>query len=137
MKALNYVIAGLLIISVSACTSTAKLLTKNWKVSEVHFTPNANGFPPEQQKVIERQLLHSFQFRFLKDSTYLVIKNAGDTIRGKWWLNADKKSITHVLSGDTARTEILTLNNKTFILQPQTAAATISEIVCLPATGTK
>jgi hypothetical protein len=135
MKLLNFVIAGVLLLSVSACTNTANLITKNWKVSEVHFTPNANGFPPEQQKVIERQLMTSFHFYFLADSTYLVVKNAGDTTRGRWWLNADKKSLMNVVSGDTTRTDIITLNKETFTFQPQSSAATISEIVCVPAKG--
>lgn len=137
MKILNYVIAGLLLISATACNNANKLITKTWKVSEVHFTPNANGFPPEQQAVIERQLKTAFHFYFLADSNYLIVKNAGDTTRGKWWLSADKKALTNVVAGDTTHTDIITLNKETFTFQPQSSAATIAEIVCVPATGKK
>lgn len=111
--------AGVLLFALSSCTSVAKLVCKPWQITDVKFNGQTGVFTDEQRRSIEYQLKNELSFRFLPDSSYLMIKDR-DTSRGVWYLSADKKQvITKLYGGEESISEIISINKREFLMRPQ------------------
>lgn len=80
---MKYVLGIALFLLFFSCTSTQKLLSRTWKVTDVELTDSLNLFNPEQEEMIKNALKQNVVFEFLPNSSY-QIKSAGETHTGKW-----------------------------------------------------
>lgn len=136
MKRLNRFAFGVLLFTVSSCTSVTKLICSDWQVAEVKFNSKTGVFTPEQLRSIEYQLKNEFDFRFTSDSVYRVIKQH-DTVYGSWLLSADRKQLVSTINGEKQTSEIIRINKKEFLFHPEQDLGSIEYIRCIPSTGKK
>lgn len=126
-----------LFVFISSCSNPTKLLCSEWKVYDVKFNVRSTNLTTTEQRKILYQLINEFQFQFMRDSVYRVIKGY-DTTLGTWNLNAKLKQLNTTIYGQTTQSDIITLNKKYFVFRPSGYGNNIEAIYCRPdATGKK
>lgn len=118
------------LLGLCACTNTAKLICRNWVVTDVQFTPTGTLNGPEKSS-LRYTLTRDFQFHFNMDSTFYVVQNR-DTNPGTWWLSEDKKTMFTATNQDTSSATIMELSKKVFAIKPLNTVNNIEKLVCTP-----
>jgi hypothetical protein len=126
----------LLFVCLTACMSPKKALLKTWKIDDIVFLDSLNRVPEQQKTALEQSLKTDFQFSFLPDSAYQV-RTPVETIKGKWWLSGDKKSIHTTTPQGTIESKIHSLKENS--LQFESAAGLNQSFlfICSPVTDRK
>ncbi|MBL7776753.1 MAG: hypothetical protein JNK66_00505 [Chitinophagales bacterium] len=126
-----------LFVFISSCSNPTKLLCSEWKVYDVKFNVRSTNLTTTEQRKILYQLINEFQFQFMRDSVYRVIKGY-DTTLGTWNFNTKLKQLNTTIYGQTTQSDIITLNKKYFVFRPSGYGNNIEAIYCRPdATGKK
>lgn len=120
-----------LLVFISGCSNPTKLLCSEWKVYDVKFNVRSTNLTTTEQRKILYQLINEFQFQFMRDSVYRVIKGY-DTTLGTWNLNAKLKQLNTTIYGQTTQSDIITLNKKYFVFRPSGYGNNIEAIYCRP-----
>lgn len=125
-----------ILTAISSCSNPTKLLCAEWKVYDVKFNVRSTNLTTQEQRKILYQLINEFEFQFMRDSVYRVIKGY-DTTFGTWSLNNKLKQLNTTIYGQTTQSDIVTLNKKYFVFRPSGYGNNIEAIYCKPNTINK
>src|SRR5687768_2585561 len=103
----------LLLVFLAACMSPQKALMRTWKIDDVVFLDSLNTLPEQHKTMLTYNLKKNLQFTFLPDSAYQV-RSPDETVNGKWWMSADKKSLFTITQQGTVQSKIYELKKGSF-----------------------
>jgi hypothetical protein len=129
---MNKIIAVLvLVVALSGCNSSEKLLCHSWKLADIEFDESAFNLTKDQKPAMVKQLRDSCLFNLKKDHTYWArLTETTDT--GTWQFNAAKDTLYTKVNGRTTASKVNTLTATNLNLFATDQSGTVIKFYLVP-----